>query len=150
MDKIKIVTNNKKASFEYFILDTLECGIELVGTEIKSIRAGKININDAYCKIKNGECYLENAHISKYKEGNINNHDELRDRKLLLHKVEIRKWANKLKLESSLTLIPLKIYFKTGLCKVEVGLCKGKKLYDKRESLKEKDLEMRAKKSGIK
>ena len=142
---IKIIATNRKAHFEYFVLDSIEAGIELKGTEIKSIRLGKVNINDAYAQIKKGTCYLVNAHISKYKEGNINNHDELRDRRLLLHKAEIRKWEMKLKLEP-LTIIPLKLYLSNGLCKVELGLCKGKKLYDKRESLKQKDQEMRLKK----
>ena len=142
---IKIVSTNRKAHHEYFVLESLEAGIELKGTEIKSIRQGKVNLNDAYAQIKKGTCYLENCHISKYKEGNINNHDELRDRRLLLHKQEIRKWTMKLKLES-VTLIPLKMYLKNGLCKVEIGLCKGKKLFDKRESLKQKDIEMREKK----
>lgn len=146
---IKIIATNRKAHHEYFILETLEAGIELTGTEIKSIRAQKVNINDSYCHIRKGECFLINAHISKYKEGNLNNHDELRDRKLLLHKIEIRKWYNKLKLESSLTLIPLKLYLNNGLCKVEVALCKGKKLYDKRESLKQKDIERKTIKNTI-
>lgn len=144
---IKIINTNRKAHHEYYILDTLECGIVLTGTEIKSIRAGKVNINDGFCKIKNGECFLENVNISKYKEGNIYNHEEKRIRKLLLNRIEIRRWANKLKLEDSLTLVPLKIYLKDGLCKVEVGLAKGKKLYDKRESEKIKDQELRSKKS---
>jgi len=144
---VKIVCTNRKAHHEYFVLESIECGIVLTGTEIKSIRAGKININDSYCRIKKNECYLENANISKYKEGNINNHDETRNRKLLLHKSEIRKWANKIKLESSLTLVPLKVYFNDGLCKVEIALCKGKKLFDKRESLKEHDQELKNKKT---
>lgn len=135
---IKILGENRKARHEYFILESKEAGIELTGTEIKSIRKGKFNINDAYCQIKNGECFLINAHISKYEQGNLNNHIETRDRKLLLHKVEIRKWANRLKLEERLTLVPLKFYLSNGLCKVEVALCKGKKLFDKRDSEKEK------------
>ena len=146
---IKIIATNRKAHHEYFVLESIEAGIELKGTEIKSIRQGKVNLNDSYAQIKRGECILENCHISKYKEGNINNHDELRDRKLLLHKQEIRKWAMKLKLEP-LTLIPLKMYLSNGLCKVEIGLCKGKKLFDKRESLKQKDQEMRLKKLSSK
>lgn len=138
---MKIIATNKKANHEYFILESLEAGIALTGTEIKSIRLGKVNLNDAYAQIKKGELYLINCHISKYDKGNLNNHDELRDRKLLLHKKEIRKWANKLKLEQHLTIVPLKFYLKDGLCKVEVALAKGKKLYDKRESLKERDIE---------
>ena len=138
---VKIIATNKKAHHEYFILEELEAGIELTGTEIKSIRLGKININDSYAQIKKGEIYLINCHISKYDKGNYNNHDELRDRRLLLHKKEIRKWYNKLKLEQRLTLVPLKVYLKDGLCKVSISLCKGKKLYDKREALKERDIE---------
>ena len=136
---IKVLGENRKARHEYFILESLEAGIELTGTEIKSIRKGKFNINDSYCQIKHGECLLINAHISKYEQGNLNNHDELRDRKLLLHKAEIRKWGNRLKLEERLTLVPLKFYLSKGLCKVEVALCKGKKLYDKRDVEKEKE-----------
>lgn len=136
---IKILGENRKARHEYFILESLEAGIELTGTEIKSIRKGKFNINDSYCQIKHGECLLINAHISKYEQGNLNNHDELRDRKLLLHKAEIRKWGNRLKLEERLTLVPLKFYLSKGLCKVEVALCKGKKLFDKRDVEKEKE-----------
>lgn len=144
----KIIATNRKAHHEYFVLETKEAGIELTGTEIKSVRLGKVNINDCYACIKRGECYLEGAHIAKYKEGNINNHDEYRNRKLLLHKDEIRKWANRLKLEASLTLIPLSLYLKNGLCKVELALCKGKKLYDKRQALKEEDIKRRELKSS--
>ena len=136
---IKILGENRKARHEYFILESIEAGIELTGTEIKSIRKGKFNINDSYCQIKHGECLLINAHISKYEQGNLNNHDELRDRRLLLHKSEIRKWGNRLKLEERLTIVPLKFYLSQGLCKVEVALCKGKKLYDKRDAEKEKE-----------
>ena len=136
---IKILGENRKARHEYFILESIEAGIELTGTEIKSIRKGKFNINDSYCQIKHGECLLINAHISKYEQGNLNNHDELRDRRLLMHKFEIRKWGNRLKLEERLTIVPLKFYLSQGLCKVEVALCKGKKLYDKRDAEKEKE-----------
>lgn len=136
---IKILGENRKARHEYFILESIEAGIELTGTEIKSIRKGKFNINDSYCQIKHGECLLINAHISKYEQGNLNNHDELRDRRLLMHKAEIRKWGNRLKLEERLTIVPLKFYLSQGLCKVEVALCKGKKLYDKRDAEKEKE-----------
>lgn len=144
---IKILGENRKARHEYFILESKEAGIELTGTEIKSLRKGKFNINDAYCQIKQGECFLINAHIAKYKEGNINNHDELRDRRLLLHKSEIRKWGMKLKLEERLTIVPLKLYLSNGLCKVEVALAKGKKLYDKRESEKVKEENAKATKA---
>ena len=129
---------NRKASFNYFIQEEIECGIALTGTEIKSIREGKANIKDSYAIIKNNECFLLNMHITKYKEGNIFNHEENRTRKLLLHRKEILKLKNSLELEG-LTLIPLKLYFKGNKLKVSLGICKGKKLYDKRESLKEKD-----------
>ena len=130
---------NRQASHNYFITDTIETGIVLTGTEIKSIRNGKCNIKDSYAIIKNNEVYLLNAHISQYEQGNIFNHEETRTRKLLLHKKEILKLNNKVTLEGY-TLIPLKIYFKNGLAKVTLGVCKGKHTYDKKESLKEKDI----------
>ena len=130
---------NRQASHNYFITDTIETGIVLTGTEIKSIRNGKCNIKDSYAIIKNNEVYLLNTHISPYEQGNIFNHDETRTRKLLLHKKEILKLNNKVTLEGY-TLIPLKIYFKNGLAKVSLGVCKGKHTYDKKESLKEKDI----------
>ncbi len=130
---------NRRAKFDYYIEDTYEVGIVLKGTEIKSIRGGKANIKDSYAIIRNGEVYLINMFIDHYKEGNIFNHDETRSRKLLLHKNEIKKLDNKLKLEGY-TLIPLKIYFVRGKVKIELGLCKGKKNFDKRESIKERDL----------
>lgn len=131
---------NRQASFNYFVEDTYEAGIVLTGTEIKSIRLGKCNIKDSYVIVKNNEVYLLNAHISHYEQGNIFNHDETRNRKLLLNKKEIFKLRDKLNIEGY-TLIPLKIYFVRGRAKVLVGVCKGKKNYDKRESLKEKDLQ---------
>ena len=129
---------NRKAHYDYFIKDTYEAGIELQGTEIKSLRKGNANINDSYARIKNGEVYLTNMYIGKYEEGNIFNHDERRERKLLLHKKEILKIDNEVTTKRY-TLIPLKIYFVRGKAKVELGVCQGKKLYDKRESIKEKD-----------
>jgi SsrA-binding protein len=129
---------NRKASFNYFIQEEIECGIVLTGTEIKSIREGKANIKDSYAIIRNNECFLLNMHISEYKEGNIFNHDPDRTRKLLLHKKEILKLKVSLEQEG-LTLIPLKLFFKGNKLKVSLGICKGKKLYDKRESIKEKD-----------
>lgn len=134
---------NRSARFDYFIEDTYEAGIVLKGTEIKSIRGGKVNIKDSYAIIRNGEVYLVNMFIDHYKEGNIFNHEETRSRKLLLHKSEIKKLDNKLKLEGY-TLIPLKLYFVRGKAKIELGLCKGKKNYDKRESIKERDLKREA------
>jgi len=130
---------NRKASHDYFIKDTIEVGIELKGTEIKSIRAGSVNINDAYARIKNYEVFLTNMYIAKYEEGNRFNHDERRERKLLLHKNEIIKLEH-IVTTQRYTLIPLKLYFKKNKVKIELGVCQGKKLYDKRESLKEKDM----------
>lgn len=130
---------NRVARHDYFIEDEIECGIVLTGTEIKSIRDGKANIKDSYGIIKNGECFLLNMFISHYKEGNIFNHSETRTRKLLLHKREIVKLNDKVRLEGY-TLIPLKIYFVKGRAKVLLGVCKGKKDFDKRESIKERDI----------
>lgn len=143
---MKIIAQNKKASFDYFILEKYECGIILKGTEIKSIRATKVSINDSYVRIKNNEAFIINMNIKKYEMGNIFNHDETRERKLLLHKNEIIKLYNKTILDG-LTIIPLKVYLKDGLCKVEIGLCKGKKNYDKREALKEKDQKLHIQKT---
>ena len=136
---------NRKARFNYFIEEEIECGIVLTGTEIKAIREGKVNLKDSYAKIKNNEIFLINTHISEYKEGNIFNHDPVRTRKLLLHKKEIFKLKNKLE-KDSFTLIPLKLYFKKNKVKILIGLAKGKKNYDKRETLKQKDLEKEAQK----
>ena len=130
---------NRKAYHDYFVKDTYEVGIELKGTEIKSIRKGSCNINDSYARIKNNEVYLTNMYIAKYEEGNIFNHDERRERKLLLHKKEIIKINHEIT-TNRYTLIPLKLYFKKNKVKIELGVCQGKKLYDKRESLKEKDM----------
>ena len=131
---------NRKARFNYFIIDEIEAGIELKGTEIKSIRNGKASIEDAYARIKNREVFLTNMFIVKYEEGNRFNHDERRERKLLLHKSEIIKLSKKLELDNY-TLVPLKLYFKKNHAKISLGLCKGKKLYDKRETIKKRDLE---------
>ena len=131
---------NRKARFNYDVVDTIECGIVLKGTEIKSIRAGKANIKDSYGIIKNNEAYILNMHISPYENGGVFNHEETRTRKLLLHKNEILKLKNKLELEG-FTLIPLKVYFVNGKAKIDLGLCKGKKLYDKREDVKKRDIE---------
>ena len=136
---MKIICQNKKASHDYFLLDTYEAGIKLKGTEIKSIREGKTNINDAYVIVKDSKVYIVNIFISKYEKGNIFNHDERRQRELLLHKKEINKVAGKVTVEG-LTLIPTKVYFVDALVKVEFAIAKGKKLYDKREDLKQKDM----------
>jgi len=143
---MKIICNNKKATFEYFILDKFEAGIKLSGTEIKSIREGKCNINDAYVIIKNGKVYILNMHIAKYDNGNIFNHDELRTRELLLHKHEINKLVSKVKLEG-LTIVALKAYFKDALVKIEIALAKGKNKEDKRQSIKERDTNREIEKS---
>ena len=131
---------NRKARYDYEIEEEYEAGIVLTGTEIKSIRQGKANIKDSYAIIRNNEMYLLNTHISLYKEGNIFNHDEERTRKLLLHKKEILKLKNKVEIEGY-TLIPLKIYFVRGRAKVLIGLCKGKKNYNKKETIKERDIQ---------
>ncbi|MDY0317128.1 MAG: SsrA-binding protein SmpB [Candidatus Izemoplasmatales bacterium] len=143
---MKILANNKKVGHDYYILETFECGIVLKGTEIKSIRLGKFSINEAYVKISNDfQAYIINMHVAKYEQGNIFNHKETRNKKLLLSKREIIKLSQKLKLEG-LTLVPTKVYLNEGLCKIEIALCKGKKLYDKRESQKEKDATKRMEK----
>lgn len=135
---MKIVAQNRKATFEYFILDTFEAGIKLTGTEIKSVRQGKININDAYVIIRNNTPYILNMHIAEYEKGTVYNHEETRTRELLLHKHETIKLYNKVKLDG-LALVATKAYFKEGLLKIEVALCRGKKLYDKREAIKERE-----------
>ena len=134
----KIVANNKKARFDYTIMDSMEAGIELAGTEVKSLRNGKCNIAEGYVIDENGELFLKNVNITEYSHGNINNHEPLRKRKLLLHKNEIIRLIKSIK-EKGITVIPLKMYFKGSLIKVEIGVCKGKKLYDKRETIKERE-----------
>ncbi|EKE04333.1 MAG: SsrA-binding protein [uncultured bacterium] len=138
MSKDKIITTNKKAYHDYHILETYQAGMVLTGTEIKSIRAGRINLKDSFAKIENRELWLYKAHISPYDMGNRYNHEPERKRKLLLTKAEIRKLIGKTK-ESGNALIPLKLYFSNGWAKIEVGIGKGKKLYDKRETLAKKD-----------
>lgn len=135
-----IEINNRKAKFDYEIEETIEAGIVLTGTEIKSIRLGKANLKDSYAIIKKNEVFLLGMHISTYKEGNIFNHDELRTRKLLLHKKEILKLNNKITLDGY-SLIPIKLYFKGGIAKILLGVAKGKKLYDKREAIKKRDID---------
>ena len=137
-DFMKLICTNKKATFEYFILDKYEAGIKLKGTEIKAIRAGHCNINDAYIIMKNNRPWIVNMFIGKYEFGNIFNHDELRSRELLLHKHECIKLATRIKLDG-LTLVALRCYFEGSLVKIEIGLAKGKKLEDKRETIKERD-----------
>ncbi|MDR0454903.1 MAG: SsrA-binding protein SmpB [Deferribacteraceae bacterium] len=134
------IANNKKAFHDYDMLEEYETGIVLLGTEVKSIRAGHINLKESHIKIINSEAFLINCHISPYEQGNINNHDPLRSRKLLLNRRELNHLAGKIK-EQGLTLIPLKVYIKNRRIKVSMGLAKGKKLYDKRRSLKDKDMQ---------
>ena len=142
---MKVICTNKKATFEYFILEKYEAGIKLKGTEIKAIREGHCNINDAYVIMKNNRPWIVNMFIAKYEFGNIFNHDELRSRELLLHKKECIKLAARIKQEG-LTLVALRCYFEGSLVKVEIGLAKGKKLQDKREAIKEKDAKIRMEK----
>ena len=137
-ESIKLIANNKKARFDYFILETFECGIELFGTEVKSIRMGKCSVKEAYVEIKDGEMLIVGMHISPYEKGNIFNKDPLRVRRLLLHKSEIRKLGGRIR-EKGFTLMPLQVYLKGSLVKVEIGLAKGKKLYDKRDDIAKKD-----------
>jgi SsrA-binding protein len=134
---VKQIAKNKKAYHDYFVLETLEAGIELSGTEVKSIRAGNINLKDSYCAVQNGEMLMHNVHISPYEQGNIFNKDPKRDRRLLLHRREILRLYGKVK-QDGLTIVPLTVYLKNALVKVEIGLVKGKKLYDKREAAAQK------------
>ena len=141
MDKnsgIKIIAQNKKAYHDYFVLEKLEAGIELFGTEVKSIRQGKINLKDSWCFVKDGEMFVNGMHISPYEHGNIFNRDPLRTKRLLLHKKEIRRLYSQVK-QDGLSIVPLSVYFTKGRAKVEIGLCKGKKLYDKRDVAAKKD-----------
>ena len=136
---IKLIANNKKAFHDYFVEEKYECGIELKGTEVKSLRISNCSIKESLCKIIGKECFIIGMNISPYEKGNIFNVDPVRTRKLLLHKIEIRKIGESLKLKGY-TLIPLQVYFKDSKVKVEIGLCKGKKLYDKREDMKKKEM----------
>lgn len=138
----KIIATNKKARYEFFIEDTMEAGIVLTGTEVKSIRQGKINIKESYATVENGEVFINGMHISPYEQGNIYNVDPLRKRKLLLHKREIKKLFQGLQLEGY-TIVPLSVYLKDGKVKIEIATAKGKKLYDKRDTIAKKDAERR-------
>lgn len=141
-ENIKIITQNKKAYHDYFIEDTYECGISLAGTEVKSVRLGHVNLKDSFASLKNGEAVLIGMHISPYEKGNIFNKDPLRDRKLLMHKYEIRRLIGKIK-EDGYSLVPLKVYLKGSKVKVEIALAKGKKNYDKRNAIAEKEAKRR-------
>jgi SsrA-binding protein len=142
----KLIASNRKAYHEYFILDRFEAGIALFGTEVKSSREGKVNLKDSYASIKGGEAFLLNCHISPYSHGNRENHDPVRTRKLLLHRKEIRKLIGKTQ-EKGLTLVPLRFYFKRGRVKVELGVARGKKNYDKRETERRKEVDRETRKA---
>ena len=139
-ENIKVISNNRKAHFNYFLSDFLECGVELKGSEIKSIRSHKVSIDDAYVVIRNNEMYVLNMNISEYEKSSVLNHDPLRSRKLLLHKKEILKFVKYTK-EKGFTIVPTKVYLKKGRCKIEIALAKGKKNYDKRETIKNRDID---------
>ena len=141
-DTDNIIASNPKARHDYFIDDTIECGIELKGTEVKSIRNGKVNIKDSYSQIKDGELFIYNMHISPYEKGNIFNTDPLRTRKLLVHKQEILKLLGKIK-QKGIALVPLQLYWVKNHIKLELGIARGKKLYDKRQDIAKKDAERR-------
>ncbi len=136
----KNVVTNRRARHEYFILESYEAGLALKGTEVKSLRAGSANLQEGYVSLRRGELWLVGMHVNPFEKGNINNHDPLRERKLLLHRKEIVKLSFKLQ-EKGLALIPLRIYFKKNNAKVEIGLCRGKKFFDKRETIKKRDVE---------
>ena len=137
MDTVKVIANNKKAAHDYFILEKYEAGISLAGTEVKSLRQGRVNLKDSWCSIVRGELFVNGMHISPYDHGNIWSKDPMRVRKLLMHKREINKLFGTLQ-QQGLSLIPLSVYFKGSIVKLELGLCKGKKLYDKREDAAKK------------
>jgi SsrA-binding protein len=139
-DNERLIAQNRKARHEYTVLETLECGIVLVGSEVKSLRKGTISIEEAYGRVKNGEVWLIGCDIAEYVEANQFNHDRRRHRKLLMHRREMKKFAGKA-YEQGLTLVPLKMYFKEGRAKVLLGICKGKKLYDKRENMKKRSMQ---------
>ena len=147
-ENVRKIAVNKKAQRDFFIIQKIDAGISLKGTEVKSIKEGNINLRDGFCFIKNNEIYLKNVHVSRYTYGNRINHDPLRERKLLLHKKEIVKLGSKIK-EKGFTLVPLTVYVQNGIIKVEIGLVRGKKLYNKKEDIRKKD-EMRDLKSNFK
>ena len=135
----KVLAQNRKANHDYTILDTIEAGLVLTGTEIKSVRQARMNLKDGYCSFKNGEAFLVGVHISPFEQGNIFNHDTLRTRKLLLHKKQIQMLEQEVR-QAGNTVVPLKVYIKNGVAKLLIGIAKGKKNYDKREALKQKDI----------
>ncbi|HET6567474.1 MAG TPA: SsrA-binding protein SmpB [Rhodothermales bacterium] len=141
-DSVKVITSNRKARHEYHIDETLEAGVVLQGTEVKALRDGRANLQDAYCVVGGGEMVMMNCHISPYSHGNLFNHDPMRPRKLLLHRKEIERWG-KAAAQKGYTIIPLSLYLKNGRVKVEIGLARGKKLYDKRQDIAERDTKRR-------
>ena len=144
-ETMKLVANNKKAYHDYFVDEKIEAGLVLHGTEVKSLRMGKCSIKESFIRIENGEMFVYGMHISPYEKGNIFNKDPLRVKKLLLHKSEINKLTGKIK-EKGFTIVPLQVYFKDGKAKMEIGLCRGKKLYDKRQDIAKKDMKREAEK----
>lgn len=144
-ENVKLITSNRKARHEYHIDETLEAGIVLQGTEVKALRDGKANLQDAYCIVQDGEMLMMNVHISPYSHGNLFNHEPVRPRKLLLHRKEIERWG-KAVAQKGYTIIPLSLYLKNGRVKVEIGLARGKKLYDKRQDIAERDTKRRLEK----
>ena len=140
----KTIAENRKAFHDYFVEESLEAGIELCGTEVKSLRKGAVNLKDAWCSVENGEMFIKGMHISPYEQGNIFNRDPMRVRKLLMHRREIMRWYGLLKQQQGLTVIPLSLYFKGSRVKVQVGLCRGKKLYDKREDAARREMKREA------
>jgi len=136
---VKIIAQNKKAYHDYFVEDRFEAGVELAGTEVKSVRAGNVNLKDSFCTVTDGELFARGLHISPYEQGNIFNRDPLRPKKLLMHKKEILKLYNAVK-QDGMAIVPLSLYFKNSRIKMEIGLCKGKKLYDKRETAAKKEI----------
>ncbi len=145
-DKVatKTIVDNRKAFHDYFVEESMEAGIELCGTEVKSLRKGTVNLKDAWCSVENGELFVKGMHISPYEQGNIFNRDPVRPRKLLMHRREIFRLYGLLKQQQGLTLIPLSLYFKGSRVKVQLGLCRGKKLYDKREEAAKRDMKREA------
>ncbi|MBO5929153.1 MAG: SsrA-binding protein SmpB [Clostridia bacterium] len=140
----KTIAENRKAFHDYFVEESMEAGIELCGTEVKSLRKGAVNLKDAWCSVEKGEMFIKGMHISPYEQGNIFNRDPLRVRRLLMHRREIMRWYGLLKQQQGLTLIPLSLYFKGSRVKVQVGLCRGKKLYDKREDAARREMKREA------
>ena len=138
-ENVKIIAQNKKARFDYFVEEKYECGIVLEGTEVKSVKEGNVSFNDSFAEITNGELWLRNFHISEYSYSSVFNHNPFRVKKLLVHKEELKKLQRKVE-EKGYTLIPLEVYLKSGIVKIKLGVCRGKKQFDKRESIKERDL----------